>query len=237
MTLSTAAVGQAGVADRRGFVDAAADLADIRWQMFISWALSRKRTLVSWVFPLTSMNTRLAPLHMMSAMSSHQQQLQRSVAEHVVDDVLHQVVGLSDRHRDVLDRHQLGDDVANLLGRRRQVQLRQLGEVDGVEERVEDRRLGLVVVLALLTDDLGRPLRSLRAARKPAVALGSGRGARRPAARPASAASRRAADVRGDRRRASGTAGGGFDGRATGLKSVARLPEHGCFATSSRSGR
>ncbi len=30
----------------------------IRWQIFISWALSRKRTLVSWTLPLTSMNTR-----------------------------------------------------------------------------------------------------------------------------------------------------------------------------------
>jgi hypothetical protein len=42
----------------------------IRWQMFISWALSRKRTLVSWTLPPTSMNTRPAPLTMMSAMSS-----------------------------------------------------------------------------------------------------------------------------------------------------------------------
>ena len=42
----------------------------IRWQMFISWVLSRKRTLVSWTLPLTSMNTRPAPLTMMSAMSS-----------------------------------------------------------------------------------------------------------------------------------------------------------------------
>ena len=42
----------------------------IRWQMFISWVLSRNRTLVSWTLPPTSMNTRLAPLTMMSAMSS-----------------------------------------------------------------------------------------------------------------------------------------------------------------------
>ncbi len=42
----------------------------IRWQMFISCMLSRKRTLVSWTLPPTSMNTRWAPLTMMSAMSS-----------------------------------------------------------------------------------------------------------------------------------------------------------------------
>ncbi len=42
----------------------------IRWQMFISCTLSRKRTLVSCTLPLTSMNTRWAPLTMMSAMSS-----------------------------------------------------------------------------------------------------------------------------------------------------------------------
>ncbi|MNI72166.1 hypothetical protein D3C73_1280890 [compost metagenome] len=42
----------------------------IRWQMFISWPLSRKRTLVSCTLPPTSMKTRPAPLTMMSAMSS-----------------------------------------------------------------------------------------------------------------------------------------------------------------------
>ena len=42
----------------------------IRWQMFISCALSRKRTLVSWIFPATSMKHRAGPLTMMSAMSS-----------------------------------------------------------------------------------------------------------------------------------------------------------------------
>ncbi len=42
----------------------------MRWQMFISCWLSRKRTLVSWTLPLTSMKTRWAPLTMMSAMSS-----------------------------------------------------------------------------------------------------------------------------------------------------------------------
>ena len=52
------AVGQTRVADRRAFVDAAADLATMRWQMFISCALSRKRMLVSWTLPPTSMKTR-----------------------------------------------------------------------------------------------------------------------------------------------------------------------------------
>ncbi len=42
----------------------------MRWQMFISCWLSRNRTLVSWILPLTSMKVRLAPLTMMSAMSS-----------------------------------------------------------------------------------------------------------------------------------------------------------------------
>ena len=42
----------------------------MRWQMFISCWLSRKRMPVFWILPATSMNTVPAPLTMMSAMSS-----------------------------------------------------------------------------------------------------------------------------------------------------------------------
>ena len=69
--VDAAAVRQAGVADRASFRRRGGRPGDtIRWQMFISWVLSRNRTLVSWTLPPTSMNTRSAPLTMMSAMSS-----------------------------------------------------------------------------------------------------------------------------------------------------------------------
>ena len=42
----------------------------MRWQMFSSCWLSRKRMLVCWTLPSTSMKTVPAPLTMMSAMSS-----------------------------------------------------------------------------------------------------------------------------------------------------------------------
>jgi len=42
----------------------------MRWQTFRSWALSRKRMLAASIRPFTSMKQILAPLIMMSAMSS-----------------------------------------------------------------------------------------------------------------------------------------------------------------------
>ncbi len=62
-------------------------------------------------------------------------------------------------HRDVLDRHQFGDDVADFLGRRLVIELGQLRQVDGVEQGVEDRCLGGVVVIGLFAHDLGDRLR------------------------------------------------------------------------------
>ena len=45
------------------------------------------------------------------------QRLERAVAEHVVADVLEQILLLGDRHRDVLERDDLVDDVADFLAR------------------------------------------------------------------------------------------------------------------------
>jgi hypothetical protein len=99
----------------------------IRWQMFISWALSRKADVGELGLAAHFDEHPVgAVAHDVGDLVARQQRLERAVAKHVVDDVLHQVIGLGDRHRDVLDRHQFGDDVADLLGRRRLVQLRQL---------------------------------------------------------------------------------------------------------------
>ena len=91
----------------------------IRWQMFISCWLSRKRTLVSCTLPPTSMKVRPCAVdHDVGDVVPRQERFQRAIAEHVVDDVLYQMVLLGRGHGDVLDRHQFGDDVANLLRRR-----------------------------------------------------------------------------------------------------------------------
>ncbi|RYZ47949.1 MAG: NADH-quinone oxidoreductase subunit NuoG, partial [Sphingobacteriales bacterium] len=92
---------------------------------------------------------------------ARQQRLERPIAEDVVDDVLDEHVLLGHRHRHVLDRHQFGDDVPDLFGCLLGVQLGQLRQIDRVDQGVEDDRLGRVIVVALLANDLGRRRRSL----------------------------------------------------------------------------
>ena len=85
--------------------------------------------------------------HDVGDLVAREQRLQRAVAQHVVADVLEQLLLLGNRHHDVLDLDDLADDVANLLARRGGVQLGELSEIDGVDQRVEDRRLDVVVFL------------------------------------------------------------------------------------------
>ena len=76
-----------------------------------------------------------------------EQWLERSIAQHVVADVLEQLLLLGDRHHHVLDGDDLADDVANFLARRLGIELGELGQVDRVDERVEDRGLDVVILL------------------------------------------------------------------------------------------
>ena len=100
----------------------------MRWQMLRSWELSRKRTPVFCILPATSMKQVLAPLTMMSAMSSRASSgSKRTVAQHVVADVLEQIFLLGDRHRHVLERDDLVDDVADFVARAVAVELAQAG--------------------------------------------------------------------------------------------------------------
>ncbi len=63
----------------------------MRWQMFISCALSRKRTLVSWTLPRDfDEHSAGAVDHDVGDVVAGQQRLERAVAEDVVDDVLDQ---------------------------------------------------------------------------------------------------------------------------------------------------
>ena len=112
----------------------------MRWQMFISWALSRKRILVSCTLPRDFDEDAAGAIdHDVGDVVAGQQRLQRAIAQHVVADVLQQVFLLGDGHHHRLDRDDLVDDVADFLARRIRIELGQLRQIDGVDQGVEDR--------------------------------------------------------------------------------------------------
>ena len=81
---------------------------------------------------------------------ARQQRLQRTVAQDVVADVLEQLLLLGDRHREILDRDDVVDDVADFLAGAVRLELGELRQVDRVDQRREDLGLGVVVGLAAL---------------------------------------------------------------------------------------
>ena len=115
-----------------------------------------------------------------------QQRLQRAVAEHVVADVLEQFLLLGDRHREILDRDDVVDDVADFLARALRLELGELRQVDRVDQRREDLALGVVVGFAALALQLacGSARGGASTALRPAVAAGGGRGRRTRFGRP-----------------------------------------------------
>ena len=158
------AVGEAGVADRRGFVDAPADLADdaladVEQLLVVAEADAGALDLAGDF----DEDRAGAVHHDVGDVVARQQRLERAVAEHVVADVVEQLFLLGDRHHDVLDRDDLVDDVADFLARRLAVELGELGEVDRLDQRAEDRRLDLVVIVGLAR--LRRPAAAAAAAR------------------------------------------------------------------------
>src|SRR6185312_9920947 len=91
-----------------------------------------------------------------------QKRFERPIAQDVVADVLEQFFLLRNRHHDVLDLNDLADDVADFFARGDAVELRKLGEIDGIDQRVEDGCFDVVIffrVLALRVNDGLRPLR------------------------------------------------------------------------------
>src|SRR3954451_5037615 len=142
------AVGETRVADRRGFVDAAADLADdaladVEQLLVVAEAdaglLDLARNFDEYRAGAVD--------HDIGDVVARQQRLQRAVAEHVVADVVEQFFLLGNRHHDVLDRDDLVDDVADFLARRLAVELGELGKVDRLDQGAEDGRLDLVVIV------------------------------------------------------------------------------------------
>ena len=142
------AVGQARVADRRGFVDPAADLADDALadveQLVVVAEADRGALDLAGDFDVDGAG---AVHHDVGDVVAREQRLERPVAEHVVADVVEQLLLLGDRHHDVLDRDDLVDDVADFLARRVGVELGELGEIDRLDQGAEDRALDLVIAV------------------------------------------------------------------------------------------
>ena len=142
------AVGQARVADRRGFVDAAADLADdaladVQELLVVAEADAGLLDLAVDF----DVGRAGAVHHDVGDVVAREQRLERAIAEHVVADVLEQLFLVGDRHHHVLDGDDLVDDVADFLARRHRVELGELGEVDRLDQRAENLALGLVETL------------------------------------------------------------------------------------------
>src|SRR6478752_5671875 len=140
------AVGEAGVADRRGFIDAPADLADD--------ALAD----VEQLLVVAEADAGLLDLardfdehragavdHDVGDVVARQQRLQRTIAGHAVADVVEQLFLLGNRHHDVLDRDDLVDDVADFLARGIGIEPRQLPQVDRFDQSAEDRPFDFVI--------------------------------------------------------------------------------------------
>ena len=118
------AVEQARVADRRGFVDAAADLADdaladVHQLRIVAEADVGELDLAADF----DEGAGGAVDHDVGDVVAREQRLERPVAQHVVADVLEQVLLLGDRHHHILDRNDLVDDVADFFARIVRVEL------------------------------------------------------------------------------------------------------------------
>src|SRR6185295_11550602 len=142
------AVGEAGVADRRGFDDAPADLADdaladVEQLLIVAEADAGLLDLAGDF----DEHRAGAVDHDVGDVVARQQRLQRAVAEHVVADIVEQLFLLGDRHHDVLDRDDLVDDVADFLARGLAVELGELGKIDRLDQGAEDGGLDLIVIV------------------------------------------------------------------------------------------
>src|SRR5262249_43166742 len=144
------AVGQTRVADRRGFIDPAADLtddalADIEQLPIVAEADAGLLDLA-----LDFDVGRAGSVHHdIGDVVARQQRLKRPITQHVVADIVEQLLLLGDRHHDVLDRDDFVDDVADFLARGIGVELGELGEVDRLDQGAEDRALDLVIGLRM----------------------------------------------------------------------------------------
>ncbi len=114
--VDTGAVGETGVADRRGFIDAAADLADDALTNVEQLLIVAKANARSLNFTADFDEDRAGTVHHdVGDVVSRKQRLKRAVAEDIVADIVEQFLLLGNRHHDVLDRDDFVDDVAGFL--------------------------------------------------------------------------------------------------------------------------
>jgi hypothetical protein len=86
--------------------------------MFISWALSRKRTFGPLDLAVDFDIGRVGTIdHDIGNVIARQKRLRRTIAKNVVTDVIEQLFLLGNRHHDILDTDDLYDDVADFLAR------------------------------------------------------------------------------------------------------------------------
>ena len=142
------AVEQAGVADRRSFVDPASDLAhdplaDVHQLRAVAETDIGQLDLAA-DFDEAS---RRSIDHDVGDVVAREQRLERTEAEDVVADIVEQIFLLGDRQHQVLDRDDLVHDVPNLLPRAFGIEFGQRGEIDRLDQRAEDQGLGLKIGL------------------------------------------------------------------------------------------
>ena len=128
------------------FVDAAADLtdnalADVQQLLIVAKTNSR---LLNFSADFDVDRTGTVD-HDVGDIVAGEQRLERSVTEHVVTDVVEQILLLGDRHDDILDCDDFVDDVADFFARRIGVKLGQLTEIDRLDQGAKDGAFGLVV--------------------------------------------------------------------------------------------
>lgn len=144
--VDAASVGQARVANRRGFIDTTADLADdsltdVHELGIVAEADIRQLNLAADF----DEHTARAVDHDVGDVVARQKRLERAIAQDVVADILQHRLLLGDRHDDVFDGNDFGDDVADFIAGAVLVELRQLREIDCFDQCVKDRGLDLVI--------------------------------------------------------------------------------------------
>ena len=173
------AVEQARVADRRAFVDAAADLADDALADVHQLGIVAEADIGELHLAADFDEDPVGAIdHDVGDVVAGEQRLQRAIAQNVVADVLQQMFLLGDGHHHRLDRDDLVDDVADFLARRIRVELGQLRQIDGVDQGVKDGGLDLVIVFRAAVGH-ARAHRLGRLGRQLGAGLGAARGWRR----------------------------------------------------------
>ena len=129
------AVEQAGVANRRGFVDPASDLADDPLTDVHQLRCVAKTDIGELDLPADFDEASRRPIdHDVGDVVAGEQRLERTETQDVVADIIEQVFLLGDRQHQILDGDDLVDDVPNFLARAFGVELGQRGEINRLDQ-------------------------------------------------------------------------------------------------------